>query len=774
MKRRRQKLQVSTFPFLAVLLCAMGSLILLLLVIDLRAKAVARAKALEADAQAEADDAKIAAGAKADLERQGRLVHLRLSDQDQELLSRLRAVSGEADAAARGASQAQNHYQDMQARTQDELARLARRQAEIQARRTALSEAAKRDDAARNELARLTVELQNLERTLADLKWGRQQQQQTYSLVPYRGRQGDNRRPLYVECTAHGVVFHPDHLALEGPNFTQAQVRAEVERRIARQRAAEAPPAGPARNAYTLMLVRPDGIATYYKALDALQGLKIDYGYEFVERDWVLNFQDEESFAKQPWMADARVQGAPPTLKPLLNPSAAVAGQPPGRLQGLRSLTEGPAAPAAEPVSHPGQPADNSGLASATQVGMASNTGASAPGELHASSWSRQRKAGLRFLADQGGPAMAGGASSGPSAGSSLLADHSTSGPESGRSGESSAGSLSAPSRSGFPAAHGPGGTDTPTLTGIGAQSPGGTGQGANVSAGSAPDGLGEPDPPPVGGDGPRPAPTAGPAVRELRGNVLSGGGHAGRASSLASAGHDAKSAVGGQVPGSGQHVAAANQSQASTSDTLASPGSAPKTDSGKDTGGAPATMLGLIATQGPTTGAPAPEQAGRNSERSSQGTSHDHGGDTGGGSSGEPSLPSLLPSGVPARPNPAAVARPGLLNANRDWVIPIECRANGVMIVPGRVAFVADSLSGQGADNTLAITVRQLVQRRQAGVLPGEPPYRPLIRFLVQPDGLRSYYMAYPLLEPLQLPMARVSVHPEDEPRRGALGSDR
>src|SRR5438552_373156 len=45
MRRRRHVLQVSTFPFLAVLLCTMGSLILLLLVIDRRAKAVARAKA---------------------------------------------------------------------------------------------------------------------------------------------------------------------------------------------------------------------------------------------------------------------------------------------------------------------------------------------------------------------------------------------------------------------------------------------------------------------------------------------------------------------------------------------------------------------------------------------------------------------------------------------------------------------------------------------------------------------------------------------------------
>ncbi len=63
MRRRRQKLQVSTFPFLAVLLCAMGSLILLLLVLDRRAKVVARAK------ERERQEAVLAQYSKADRER---------------------------------------------------------------------------------------------------------------------------------------------------------------------------------------------------------------------------------------------------------------------------------------------------------------------------------------------------------------------------------------------------------------------------------------------------------------------------------------------------------------------------------------------------------------------------------------------------------------------------------------------------------------------------------------------------------------------------------
>src|SRR5947209_940719 len=48
MRRPRHKLQVSTFPFLAVLLGAMGALILLLLVMDRRSKLVARARAVAA------------------------------------------------------------------------------------------------------------------------------------------------------------------------------------------------------------------------------------------------------------------------------------------------------------------------------------------------------------------------------------------------------------------------------------------------------------------------------------------------------------------------------------------------------------------------------------------------------------------------------------------------------------------------------------------------------------------------------------------------------
>src|SRR5712692_4751982 len=96
MRQRRHNLQVSTFPFLAVLLCTMGSLILLLLVIDRRARVVARFKALKAARQVEAKEDPMAAARNAELERRQRLLHVLLAQQDQDVLSQLKAAGGQS------------------------------------------------------------------------------------------------------------------------------------------------------------------------------------------------------------------------------------------------------------------------------------------------------------------------------------------------------------------------------------------------------------------------------------------------------------------------------------------------------------------------------------------------------------------------------------------------------------------------------------------------------------------------------------------------------
>src|SRR5215471_4999351 len=59
--RRRHQLRPDTFPFLAVLLCTMGSLILVLMVFDRKARVAARARAEAAWRKSQEDEAERAA-----------------------------------------------------------------------------------------------------------------------------------------------------------------------------------------------------------------------------------------------------------------------------------------------------------------------------------------------------------------------------------------------------------------------------------------------------------------------------------------------------------------------------------------------------------------------------------------------------------------------------------------------------------------------------------------------------------------------------------------
>ncbi len=112
-----------------------------------------------------------------------------------------------------------------------------------------------------------------------------------------------------------------------------------------------------------------------------------------------------------------------------------------------------------------------------------------------------------------------------------------------------------------------------------------------------------------------------------------------------------------------------------------------------------------------------------------------------------------------PARP------RPIRLIGNRDWIIPIECRADGVVLRNAGQKFTTTSLTG-GAENPLLLTLRQTIARRQATVRPGEPPYRPQLRFLIYPDGLKTYYTALSAVDPLGVTVTRQNVEADSPPR--------
>lgn len=338
MRRSANKLQVSTFPFLAVLLCAMGALILFLLVMDQRAKIVAKHKAAEIHAARHGDRSKEDEARKADWEKQREILHQALLAHQQGLQGEADAVHVQLAAAGKKLEEKRADQQTLQRTAAVEATTLAQYEKQLKEKKSGLQESAKTETATKGDLIRLSAEVADLEKVLADLKALKKRDNQTYSLVPYRGKQGDSRKPLYVECTRDALVFHPDRRVLAGLEFSVSNLRGEVERRAGglereekKKGKAEQDP-GPPRGPYVLFLIRPDGITSYYQALSYLKGYQIDFGYEVVDQHWSLEFSAEDKVAgTPPWgkpLDTATTKGSPITAPRALGGGGSVS--PPG------------------------------------------------------------------------------------------------------------------------------------------------------------------------------------------------------------------------------------------------------------------------------------------------------------------------------------------------------------------------------------------------------------------------------------------------------------
>jgi hypothetical protein len=285
---------ISLFPFLAVLLCTMGALLVLLVLFS---RSASQAGIREAEAAVE----ELELARENARWRRDQLDGVRQKTNDD--LSRARMVLAGIEENTR--------------ELEDELGRLV-------GIVEALESEAKVADA--SDLAALEVKLTNARESLDKAREDQASRPAAYAVVPYVGKHGTHRRPLYIECCVDGVFLQPEGIRLTPGDFDgppgPGNPLASALRAAREQMARTVPnPGDPATQPYPLLLVRPSGVMAYYAAREAISSWGNEFGYQLIEDDWTIAYPPpdvaiaeaenraiEESRRRLQWLAETHPQ----------------------------------------------------------------------------------------------------------------------------------------------------------------------------------------------------------------------------------------------------------------------------------------------------------------------------------------------------------------------------------------------------------------------------------------------------------------------------------
>jgi hypothetical protein len=801
MRVRRQRLQVAIFPFLSVLLCVLGSLILLMLVLDRKVKLAAAEHAQqerlaardkhqqqretehqrqlaerqqlvdrrmrEADAIRRAEEERIKAEEERvkkeqDDEVRQHLAQLQVRDEKRqklkETVEKLQAdETGQRKAVAKEQAELAALTDDLR-KHQERLNLLT---SSAKAGETKAAKEQERQALVSRFEAGLHDQLHLLEQVIEQVKDANKKRPPLFYLFPPNQRvPGAGRLPIYLECIGNHVIFQPDN---QPWTTTEIQSSNRFVEEVRRRQAAKAA-SGKENAPYVLLLVRPSATMLYYSVLHALQGADIDMGYELIAEDWKVDFTDpraeppaeiasnrmrvatagpagprgqapkvyngnsggpfpeggsETSPSGSPAMAGqpngGSEAGAPrmghavganppyPQGGILMRPAAAGGNQLGGTGTGAGDGWHGTASGASGPLMAkgrgPANPSANAGGdGSSTGNGGAPNPGGSVPSPVVGL---KQGVSGPPFMGSDLRDGQANGGARSAASGAARGADFVANG---------------APGVNGGPA--GGGATS-------GAANPGGIGDG---SGGGEPRAL-LPDIDSV----PKPLPTAG-------------------------------SAAGGSR-------SSARTTSSNNADGVSRPTSTEGTSPELGSGGAGATGSGRAAGLGPP-GLVPPQRGNTDNtgNAAGAGSAGSAGGDfiPGGEGAGEGD-PSATPNPLEQRPKmvggPKPVHRNGeaakpsgpkmVGGVDREWVIVIECKADGITLPALSQRFTQTELNR--ADKPLFSALQQMIQLQ----LRRQPDIRPSLKYRIEADGLGTFYKVAAELVPLGLPAAAERVLP-------------
>ncbi len=324
-RRSQSELSVSLFPFLAVLVCAMGALILLLLIItrQVRPQAMTPAPVAEAEAVVSHSLSPVLQPARIELaenyapamlpqksnqqfpatdaikfdeKKDGDQARMRLLDKQKEELQNSRLQQ----------KLIQMQIADLTSRLADEK----KKKQELKTRFISLSkrkDELKKNGSLKRPSSQNSNHLKQLQEELLRKKRELKEQKQVASdilgklqIVTYDGATGIRRKPIFIECNAGNVTFQPEKVKLTAEDLERYSpdthplgfaVRALNEYRNQKEASQEP--------AYVLLIVRPNGIDEFYSTRRILGVQGIAFGYELVGQKQEFYFNQLDAQAKK-------------------------------------------------------------------------------------------------------------------------------------------------------------------------------------------------------------------------------------------------------------------------------------------------------------------------------------------------------------------------------------------------------------------------------------------------------------------------------------------
>ena len=273
---RKIDAQVSLFPFLAVLICTMGALIVLLVVLVQQARV--QGEQIAGERRAAADQTN-RVQEEARLEQENYDWRLEILQQQREEIARQLA----------GERLKLSHVEDHSRRLKSDLEALVAQAREME---SLAQGGTQNTEAARAELARLQPAIEAARLAVEQAARQAEQTPQSFAIIPYEGPGGTRRRPIYIECFKDRVVLQPEGVTLTDRDFDGPLGPGNpLDAGLCRANIWRAPAASnaTANRILSWSFVRK-ALCAYAAARAAIESWDDEFGYELIEDDVKLQY----------------------------------------------------------------------------------------------------------------------------------------------------------------------------------------------------------------------------------------------------------------------------------------------------------------------------------------------------------------------------------------------------------------------------------------------------------------------------------------------------